>query len=234
MGRKAKFSKEEKIKACKDYLSGKGNFSSIAKNIGADRVSVRDWYLGYKEHGEEAFDHSPENRSYSKEFKQSIVSMYLSGMHSLHELGGRYRISTSTIRQWINKHYNGVENKDYDPKAEVYIMKSRKTTFEERLEIVEWVIGNDMNYREAACNYAVKYTLVYSWVQKYLKDGASALEHKRRGPKTKSKLDEGSMSETEKLKYELEREKTLRKKAEFRLEVLKKKEEFEKKLGSRK
>ncbi|QRN84796.1 transposase [Clostridia bacterium] len=234
MGRICKYSKEEKIKACQDYNSDKGSFSSIADSIGTDPSVVREWYLRYNEHGEEAFNHSPANQSYSKEFKQSIVNLYCSGEYSLADLGAKYKISTWTIRRWMKKHYNSVEQKDYLPKPEVYTMISKKTTFEERLVIVKWVIDNDMNYKEAASIYAVKYSLVYSWVQKYLKDGVSGLEHKKRGPKPKSKLDESSMSETEKLKYELEREKALRKKAEFRLELLKKKEEIEKKLRSRK
>ena len=236
MGERSRYSKEAKIKACEDYIDGKGSFLAIAKSIGTRKEVVRRWYLQYMEHGEETFNSRTGNRSYSKEFKQSIVSMYLAGTYSIAQLGAKHEVPAAMIGKWINKHYNGIELRDYDPKGEIYTMKSRKTTYKERVEIVEWVIGNDMNYKEAASKYAVKYSLVYSWVQKYLKDGAGALEHKRRGPKPKpeSRLGESSMSETEKLKYELERERELRKKAEFRLEVLKKKEEIEKKLRSRK
>jgi transposase len=102
-------------------------------------------------------------------------------------------------------------------------MESRKTTFEERLKIVKWVIAHDMNYTEAAEKNGIKYALVYQWVQKYLKGGVEALRYRKRGPKSKSVVDESSLSDVEKLKLELEREKTLRKHAEFKLEVLKKK-----------
>lgn len=49
MGRKAKYSKEVKIKACKDYDKGYFTFNDIAKMIGIAKEVVRRWYLKYKE-----------------------------------------------------------------------------------------------------------------------------------------------------------------------------------------
>ncbi len=51
MGRKLKYSKEEKIKACLDYENGHISFKSIALSIGTTKEFVRRWYLKYKEHG---------------------------------------------------------------------------------------------------------------------------------------------------------------------------------------
>ena len=113
-------------------------------------------------------------------------------------------------------------------------MKSRKTTFQERFEIVKWILGHNMSYKEAASKYGIRYSLLYMWVRKYKENGANALKYQKRGPKGKSGIDESSMSETERLRYELECEKALRKQTEFKLEVLKKKEEIEKNLRSRK
>ena len=155
---------------------------------------------------------------------------YISGKASTSDLGAKYNISIRTITTWVNKYYNGIEIKDYNPKGEVYTMESRKTTFDERLEIVEWVIANNMNYKIAAEKNGVKYALVYQWVRKYIKDGADGLKHKQRGPKSKETIDENSLSEIDKLKLELEKEKKLRERAEFSLEVHKKKEEFARKL----
>lgn len=229
MGRKAKYSKDIKIKACKDYKAGKGSFLSIAKSIGTAKTVVRQWFLTYEIHGEIAFDSSSSNSSYTKEFKQSVASSYISGNYSLYDLSAKYNISHEVIRQWVNKIYNGIELKNYNPKGEIYTMKSRNTTFEERVEIVEWVIANDMSYKDAANKYGIKYALVYQWVHKYLKNGVDALKHKKRGPKP-NRLKENPLNDIDKLKIELEREKALRKQAEFRLEVLKKKEEFEQNL----
>jgi len=113
-------------------------------------------------------------------------------------------------------------------------MKSRKTTFEERLEIVKWVIDNDMNYKTAADKYSIPYALVYKWTRAYIDKGQEALEYKKRGPKPKEEINESKLTEAEKLKLELEKERELRKRREFELEVLKKKEEFERQLYYRK
>jgi transposase-like protein len=234
MGRKPKYSKEVKIKACQDYESGNISFVGIADEIGTTKEVVRRWYLKYKEHGPSAFETSNYNRSYSKEFKLSVIEEYTSGTHSQADLAAKYNISEEVIRRWINKWYNGIEIKDYDPKGDVYTMKSRKTTFEERLEIVRWVIENDMSYKGAADKYSITYALVYKWTRAYIDKGPEALKYQKRGPKRKSEIDESNLTEVENLKLELEKEKALRKRREFELEVLKKKEEFENKLHSRK
>lgn len=222
MGRKPKYSKEIKIKACEDYLSGKGSFIGIAKNIGSVKSTVRLWYLRYQIHGEKAFETYTGNRTYTKEFKQSIIDECLSAKYPLIDLSAKYNISNEVLRQWINKYYNGIEITDYKPEGEVYTMKSRKTTYKERLKIAKWVIDNDMNYKEAASLNGIKYALVYQWVQKYINYGADALRYKKLGPGSKTSIDEDSLSEIEKLKLELERERKLRERAELRLEIHKK------------
>lgn len=234
MGNKRSYSKEIKLRACHDYFSGNGNYKSIARSIGACKASIRHWCLAYQEHGENAFNNTSLKRSYTKEFKQSVVESYVSGNATSLELCAKHNIYWHTLRMWTQKYYNGIEQTDYIPKREAYTMKSRQTTFEERLKIVKWVIDHDMNYIDATRKYEVKYQAIYSWVHKYQRNGAKALEYQQRGPKVEKPLDKSSISETERLKYELKQEKALRKQAEFELEVLKKKEEFEKKLLSRK
>ncbi|CCQ94522.1 transposase [[Clostridium] ultunense Esp] len=98
-------------------------------------------------------------------------------------------------------------------------MKSRKTTFEERLEIVKWVIDNNMSYKDAAKKYGITYALVYRWTRAYIDKGTEILKYQKRGPKPKSEIDESKLTEIEKLKLELERERELRKLGELELEV---------------
>jgi transposase-like protein len=184
---------------------------------------VRQWYLTYKEHGHSAFEISNQNRSYSKSFKISVVGEYTSGEYSLPDLSAKHNISTGVIRKWINKWYNGIEIKDYDPKGDVYTMKARKTTSEERLEIVKWVIENNMSYKDAADKFSITYALVYKWTRSYIDKGPEVLKYQKRGPKSKSEIDKSNLTEVEKLKFELEKEIALRKRREFEIEVLKKK-----------
>lgn len=230
MARNPKFTKEIKTKACQDYIIGNGSYKSIAKSIGANEETVRHWFFAYQKHGKGAFSHSHRNNKYPKKLKETIVKEYMSGQSSAIELGATYNISVSVLRGWFKKYYNGVDQTNYEPKGEVYTMKSRKTTFQERLKIVKWVVEHGMNYGKAAEKHGLRYSLVYNWVRKYQMNGADSLKHQKRGPKEKSGIDVSNMSETDRLKYELEHEKTLRKQAEFKLEVIKKKEEIEKNL----
>lgn len=223
MGRKLKYSKEVKMKACLDYENGHISFQSIALYIGTTKEVVRRWYLIYKEHGPSVFELSNRNSSYSKEFKQEIIEAYITGKYSQPEIYAKHNICSGVIRRWLDKWYNDIELKDYDPKGDVYTMKSRKTTYEERLEIVEWVIENDMCYKKAADKYSIPYALVYKWTKTYLDKCPEALKYQKRGPKSKSNIDESNLTEVEILKLELERETALRKRREFELEVLKKK-----------
>ena len=60
------------------------------------------------------------------------------------ESSRKYNLSLGMVRRWIKKYNESIELKDYDLKGEVYTMKSLKTTYEERLEIVKWVIENNL------------------------------------------------------------------------------------------
>lgn len=230
MRKKSEYSKELKIKACEEYSKGNVSFNDVAQKFGIHRSLIHKWYIRYKEHGPNVFDTSNKKRSYSKEFKLKVVEEYTSSMLSQADLAVKYNISEEATRSWINKWYNGVEIKDYDPKGDVYTMKSRDTTFEERLEIVKWVIENDMSYKDGADKFSLNYALVYKWTKAYIDKGPEALIYKKRGPKPKTEIDGNSLTEVDKLKLELEKERLLRKRREFELEVLKKKEEFERNL----
>lgn len=127
------YSKEVKIKPCKDYEKGNGSFNDISKMIGTSKSVVHRWYLRYKEHGSSTFKTSNNNRSYSKEFKLPIIEEYSLGKYSMTSLATKYKISEGLIYNWITKWYNDIEIEDYYPKGDVYTMKSRKTTVEERL-----------------------------------------------------------------------------------------------------
>lgn len=234
MSRNYVVSKEVKIKACLDYRDGKGSFKSIAKSIGVGVSTLKDWYSSFIYQGAFAFESSNKNKAHSKHFKIDLVAQFNSGDCSASELSGKYNISASVVKRWIKQYNDGIELKDYNLKGEVYIMKSRKTTYEERLEIVKWVIANNLNYKDAAEKYGVKYASIYQWVQKYLTNHEASLEYKKRGPKGVCKINESEIDDIGKLKMELERERARREQAEFRLELLKKKEEFERKIRSRK
>lgn len=227
---KSKVSKEIKIIACKKYLRGHGSYQSIGKEIGVADVIVKRWVLAYQSFGESAFNEKEENRNYSVEYKLSIIKKCEG--NSINDISSKNGISPTVVRNWIKK-YNKGELKNYTPCPEVYSMKSRKTTFEERIQIVKRVLENNNDYKGAAAQYTVPYNLVYQWTRKYLQNGEDALKDSRGRPSSKEVKEltelEKKDIEIEKLKLEIERHK----RAE---EILKKNLEIRERMmiGSRK
>jgi len=227
MSRKSKYDAEFKVNICKRYLSGESSIH-LSKELGLHSGDslVRRWVKKYQVYGDAAFIQTNHNRVYPKELKQLVIDEYNYNGKTTQELALKYGISTAWIvESWIKKYNNGIEIKDYIPKHEVYAMKSRKTTFEERIDIVKYVLCNNNDYKGAAEKFSVPYANVYQWVSKYNKMGEQGLLD-RRGVKAfdQSKkvltLEEKKDLEIEKLKRELER-------ANMVIEVLKKKNELE-------
>lgn len=68
--------------------------------------------------------------------------------------------------------------------------KGRKTTIEERAEIVAYCIANGKDYGSAAEKYGVSYQQVYSWVRKYEAKGTDGLTDRRGKAKPEEELTE--------------------------------------------
>ena len=98
----------------------------------------------------------------------------------------------------------------------------RKTTLEERKEIVEYCISHDNDYKGTASRYDVSYSQVYSWVKKYRESGEEGLEDRRGHRKSDDEVDE-----VERLRQENLRLKRQLKERDMLCELLKKVKEFE-------
>ena len=203
MGRKSKYTIEEKVQAVQDYKTGKRGTSQICNDLGLCKSGrhLRYWVHQYDKYGEIAFLPKKSNKAYTKEFKEIVVQEYLNGEGSLEDLAIKYDIpSSETLRKWIISYNSHEELKDYDPKGDVYMAKSRKTTLEERTEIVQYCLEHNKEYKLAAEYFDVSYAQVYQWVQKYLKSGEDGLIDNRGKRK-----DESQLSELERLRRENER-----------------------------
>ena len=238
MGRTSRFSKELKLEIVKRYLNGESRIA-LANEYNCAKSIITKWGNKYKSLGESAFEISSTNKAYSKEFKEQVIKEYLEGKDSLEGLANKYNISSDEIvRQWILKYNSGIEIKDYNPKGDVYTMKSRKTTLEERLEIVNYVIANSNDYKSAADKYTVPYASVYQWVKKYNELGEDGLKDSRgrpssNEPKKELTLEEKQALEIEKLKRELEREKMVVEVLKKNLEIRQKMEQDSRTLGKK-
>ena len=174
-------------------------------------------------YGRDRFCHK-KNRTYSKEFKIKCVEAVMNGEGSVDDIIARYGISSrSVLRQWIKVYNANRELKDYDPKQEVYMAEAgRKTTFEERIEIVNDCISHNRDYKNTAAKHGVSYSQVYSWVKKYDANGEDGLTDRRGHRKT-----DDEVNELERLRRENLRLKRRLEEKDMVVELLKKVKEYE-------
>ena len=222
MSRKKRFTPYEKEQACLDYINGNRSRSEICNFLHISTRTIQDWATIYKKHGILGLSKKTKNRSYSKEFKMELVKKYISGEASSVDLAHQYDISSGLLRNWIRMYNANIELKDYNPKQEVYMAKARrKTTIDERKEIVNYCIEHNRNYKETAALYNVSYSQVYSWMKKYDSEGEEGLIDKRGHHKLEDELDE-----LERLRRENVRLKRQLEEKDMTVELLKKVKEF--------
>lgn len=217
-----KISAQEKISAVKRYLDGLITRQQIATEFNISITSVRQWIFNYESMGEGVFL-MKKNKHYSLEQKMEAVRDYLDGNGSQEDICKKYGIrSKSKLQEWI-KRYNGHEELKASGTGGCPVMaKGRKTTFNERVEIVQYCIAHEHNYAQTAEVYQISYQQARNYTVKYEANGFNGLED-RRG-KRKS---EDEMSELERLRAENKILRIQKERAEMEASFLKKLEEIE-------
>src|SRR5690625_1783880 len=100
----------------------------------------------YQKHGRAGIQSKPTNNCYSEDFKRAVVNEYMEKGVSINKLARKYNIpSTTTVRGWIIKYTKDNKLETYFPKSEVYTMKGRKTTHEEKINIVKDYLTNNLS-----------------------------------------------------------------------------------------
>ncbi|KHM52403.1 transposase [Anaerovibrio lipolyticus] len=221
---KLKHSPEWMIDRVKEYLDEKDSCRGIARQNNIPHKDLRFWVLKYQIHGASAFYVKKGNTSYSVDFKIKCIKEVLAGKASIFETAAKYNISSvSVLRLWIKKYNANIELKDYNPKREVYMASARrKTTKDERLEIVQYCIEHENDYKNTAVKFDVSYNQIYTWVKKYNMRGEDALVDRRGHHKSDEEVDEA-----ERLRRENLRLKQQLKEKDMTVELLKKVTEFE-------
>ena len=226
----SKYTTEIKLAACKEYFDGKLSRRDICQKYGihfseSRRTSILDeWIIRYQELGKNAFVKPKGNRTYHSEEKVCIVEEYLEGKGSLLSIAAKYGIpGKEVLRQWVLSYNANRELRDYNPKREVYMAEARrKTTIEERKEIVEYCLAHNRDYKGTASLFGVSYSQVYSWVKKYDIGGNEGLADKRGRHKSDEEVDE-----LERLRRENKRLKRQLEENDMVVQLLKKAKEFE-------
>lgn len=199
MGRKVRFSVSEKLDAIEDYLSGRRGKNQICRDMKISNQSFYSWLHKYQKTGAEGLLTALKNKRYSETVKIQAVRDYLDAKASQLELCRQYNISSpSVLQQWIKKYNSHEVFKLHDLQGDKCMTKGRRTTFEERVEIVSYCIANNNSYQKAADKYQVSYQQVYSWMKKYEEHGSESLSDRRGKRKLRTE-----MSEAEKLAAQL-------------------------------
>lgn len=178
MPHKVKASSEEKISLVEMHLSGKVGFTESCEGAGIGATTLRRWISRYKTEGPTGFLPHERNRNLSKEIKKAAVLDYLAGKGSLEQICEQYQIRSDTqLRSWLKVYNRHEDFKELSGGSRM--MKTRKTTREERLKIVSECIAGGNNYGAMALKHKVSYQQVYTWVKKYRALGEAGLEDRR-------------------------------------------------------
>ena len=194
-----KYRQDEKAKVIGAYKAGNSD-RKISQMYGIPKSTVRLWCQNYEVFGEEIYKEKKNYKKWNNEIKITAVREYFDGRGSIEDICKKYKISTSVIfRRWILWYNGHREIKERtSAKGEIYMTKGRKTTQEERAEIVAFCIEHNKDYGLTVETYKVSYQQIYAWVRKYEEGGVDKLKDNRGRTKP---MEE--MTEVEKLKAEM-------------------------------
>ena len=132
------------------------------------------------------------NKKYSKELKTQAVEDWNEGRGSQYSICKKYGIlSHTTLQNWILWYNGHREFKECSSaRGEIYMTKGRKTTQEERAEIVAFCIGHGKDYGLTVETFKVSYQQIYTWVKKYEEKGVNGLTDRRGKAKPENELTE--------------------------------------------
>lgn len=195
------YSVEFKYKVLIAYKNRDCSIKDFCSMFNIVKNTLMKWLDSYENYGAEGLKESTTWKPYSKELKEAAVRDYLSGKYSKNEIVKMYKISSrSVLHKWIN-HYNSLrELKDTSKGRTSSMTKGRKTTWEERLDIVKYCLGNGKDYQKTAEVYEVSYQQVYTWIKKYEEGGDDALKDKRG-----RKKEEAELTPEEKIRFEIKK-----------------------------
>ena len=174
------FSLDTKILALKYLEEGCYSVREICKMFNVNPSRLYEWRAKYQFGGLNELLRPAKNKIYPEELKRNAVEDYLTGNYSKYELMIKYGISGQTVfNRWLRKYNSHSELKDLNQRMSQTMTKGRKTTLEERIEIVKTCLKNEKDYKKIAAQYDVTYQQVYQWVRKFEAGGEVSLEDRR-------------------------------------------------------
>lgn len=220
MGKYKRLSAGERWSIIKPIIENQVSINSISKSSEFNHTVISDWVRKFKSSGMEGLENGKSWKQYSSELKkQAVEDVMINGM-SKKSVTAKYEISDpSVLRGWIKVHNSEKELEATNSGRLGTIMgQGRTTTLEERVEISQYTIARNLDYKSAIEKYKISYQQVYTWVNKYKDGGTEALKDNRGRSKSTEEL-----TKNEKLKLRI-------KELEARNEYLEMENAIEKKL----
>lgn len=206
-----------KIDYVDQYLRNEISQCEIVRRLGVSLATVQQWIRNYEIDGPNTFLRT-KYKKYSTELKRNAVAEYLLGKSSQGQICKKYGIlSRSRLQKWIMQYNNHKDIKSSGTGGSALMNEGRKTTFDERIDIINYCITHDRNYSQTAEKFHVSYQQVRNYVVKYEAKGVDGLID-RRG----IKKAEDEMSEVEKLHAKIKVLEAEKERAEMEVTFLKK------------
>jgi len=193
MGNYKKFTFENRWEVVDSIIKKELSVHSAALNFSISKTVINDWLRKYNASGIEGLRNGKGWKIYSEDTKLLAVEDVIIRGLSKHSTVKKYEISSrNVLERWIKCYNSGNKLRDTGPRKEgtTVMTKGRRTTYEERVEIVQYTIVRDLDYATAMEKYGVSYQQLYSWVRKYQSGGAEALKDGRGRNKQPEELTE--------------------------------------------
>jgi Transposase and inactivated derivatives len=186
---RSRFSPVEKMKFINDFQQSNNSLGIFARNIGISSKTLKRWIILFEREGVDGLEELTKRNSYPVELKLKVVKELLDGNLTAGELVKKYKLrSHSQVYDWVFKYNNGKQLTSGYSSRKCDSIMTRKTTFEERIEVVEYVVKSNHSYSEAAEHFSVTYQQARSWVLKSQNGGYETLLDGRGHRKAKDEL----------------------------------------------
>jgi transposase-like protein len=216
-----KYSKDEKLAILAWYHAG-NTLVATCEKYKVSHASILKWQRMVQSGHPEHLEPARRQKNYSAAFKHAAIAAYYNGEGTVREIAWRIGLRTpDNLYAWLKKYTEG-EVITSSSGGQKYMEGRRKTTIEERLEIVKFCLDNNRDYKMTAKRYLVSYNQVYRWVRSYEEKGAKGLEDRRGKAK-----QEHDLTEEDCLRRELQKVKREKRELEVEVALLKKLEELE-------
>ena len=163
------YSTTEKLQLLSDFQDSDYSLVVYSDYRNVRSANMRKWIQQFLLAGLAGIMRPSHNQRYSKKLKIAACEDYLTKKLSNKEILAKYQIrNISQLHQWVIR-YNSDKFKVTNRTGKRVRKMGRKVSFDEKKQIVQWLLDHDNNYQAAADKYNVSYQRVYSWVRKYQK-----------------------------------------------------------------